>query len=65
MLNNDLEMFNKLKRNQVAFMLHIQPETLSRVLKKLTRSNIISINSSKVEVLDEDNLSSVFRGIGQ
>ena len=65
MLNNDLEMFNKLKRHQVAFMLHIQPETLSRVLKKLTRSEIISINGSKVKVLKENELSSIFRGIGQ
>ncbi len=39
MLNNDLEMFNKLKRQEVSFMLHIQPETLSRVLKRLKRNN--------------------------
>ena len=30
MLNQDLEMFNKLKRQEVSFMLHIQPETLSK-----------------------------------
>ena len=35
MLVSDLNMFNKLKRQDVSFMLHIQPETLSsRVLKK-------------------------------
>ena len=35
MLNQDLDMFNKLKRQEVSFMLHIQPETLSRVFKKI------------------------------
>ncbi len=29
MLVSDLNMFNKLKRQDVSFMLHIQPETLS------------------------------------
>lgn len=32
MLKNDLKMFNKLKRQEVSFMLHIQPETLSQIL---------------------------------
>ncbi|OUR74685.1 transcriptional regulator [Arcobacter sp. 31_11_sub10_T18] len=64
MLNNDLEMFNKLKRQEVSFMLHIQPETLSRVLKRLKRNNIIDIVSSKVIILDNNQLSSTFTGIG-
>ncbi len=37
MLVSDLNMFNKLKRQDVSFMLHIQPETLSRVLKKIIK----------------------------
>ena len=37
MLNQDVDMFNKLKRQEVSFMLHIQPETLSRVLKRFKR----------------------------
>jgi len=64
MLNNDLEMFNKLKRQEVSFMLHIQPETLSRVLKRLKRNNIIDIISSKITILDNNQLSSTFTGIG-
>jgi len=64
MLNNDLEMFNKLKRQEVSFMLHIQPETLSRVLKRLKRNNIIDITSSKITILDKDQLNSTFTGIG-
>ncbi len=64
MLNNDLNMFNKLKRQEVSFMLHIQPETLSRVLKRLKRNNIIDIVSSKIIILDRNQLSSTFTGIG-
>lgn len=64
MLENDLEMFNKLKRQEVSFMLHIQPETLSRVLKRLKRNEIIDIVNSKVIILDKEQLSSIFRGVG-
>ena len=45
MLVSDLKMFNNLKRQDVSFMLHIQPETLSRVLKKLSRDNIIEVEN--------------------
>lgn len=38
-LKQELHVFNKLKRQEVFFMLHIQPKTLSRVLKKLNRNN--------------------------
>lgn len=66
MINNDLEMFNKLKRTQIAFMLHIQPETLSRVLKKLIRSEIIkNNNNNNIEIIDDEQLCSIFRGIGK
>jgi CRP/FNR family transcriptional regulator len=65
MISNDLEIFNKLKRTEVSFMLHIQPETLSRVLKKLSRSDIISLSGTKVIINDEEQLSSIFRGIGK
>lgn len=64
MINNDLEMFNKLKRQEVSFMLHIQPETLSRVLKRLTRNNIIKVETGKVTVLDKKGLISIFKGVG-
>ena len=62
MLSDDLEMFNSLKRQDVSFMLHIQPETLSRVLKKLKRSDIIEVENSKVSILDENLLNNIFRG---
>ena len=64
MLNQDLDMFNKLKRQEVSFMLHIQPETLSRVLKRLTRNDTIEIIEGKINILNEEMLISTFRGVG-
>ena len=64
MLNNDLDMFNKLKRQEVSFMLHIQPETLSRVLKRLTRNGSISVEKGKVSILNKQELESTFKGVG-
>lgn len=63
MLNQDLEMFNKLKRQEVSFMLHIQPETLSRVLKKLSREEIINIENGDIVIINQNALSSIFKGI--
>lgn len=62
MLINDLEIFNQLKRNEVSLLLHIQPETLSRVLKRLTRNDIILIDKGKVTVNKEEELKSVYMG---
>lgn len=62
MLSTDLEMFNKLKRQEVSFMLHIQPETLSRVLKKLRRGNVIEVNQSFITIMDNQALQNIYRG---
>jgi len=62
MLHSDLEMFNKLKRHDVSLMLHIQPATLSRVLNRLKRNNIIGINQGKVEILDSQALKNIYEG---
>ena len=64
MLTQDLEMFNKLKRQEVSFMLHIQPETLSRVLKKLLRNGTINIENGEVTITNEEDLISIFKGVG-
>lgn len=64
MLNQDLEMFNKLKRQEVSFMLHIQPETLSRVLKRLARNGTINIENGEVIITNNEELISNFRGVG-
>lgn len=62
MLSDDLNMFNRLKRQEVSFMLHIQPETLSRVLKKLKRSEIIEIENSKIKILQIKKLHNIYKG---
>ena len=64
MLDQNLEMFNKLKRQDVSFMLHIQPETLSRVLKRLSRNNTIEIFEGNIKILNQEMLISTFRGVG-
>jgi len=61
-LCDDLEMFNTLKRHEVSFMLHIQPETLSRVLNKLKRSAIIDIENSNIVILNKKMLQNIYRG---
>ena len=62
MLRNDFKMFNSLKRQDVSFMLHIQPETLSRVLKKLKRSKIIDTDNSGIIILDNGMLTNIYKG---
>jgi len=63
MLHDDLKTFNKLKRQDVSFMLHIQPETLSRVLKKLKRSGIIEIEQSNILIKDAIALQNIYKGL--
>ncbi|MFA6197229.1 MAG: Crp/Fnr family transcriptional regulator [Sulfurimonas sp.] len=62
MLSDDLKMFNSLQRQEVSFMLHIQPETLSRVLKKLKRSSIIDIEHNAIVIIDKESLKKIYRG---
>ncbi len=61
MLCDDLEMFNKLKRHDIALMLHIQPATLSRVLKRLKRNGIIDIIHTEVIVKDSEALREIYK----
>ena len=64
MLNDNLNMFNKLKRTEAAFMLHIQPETLSRVLKRMVRNEIVSVTKGEVTITNIDALKNLFMGVG-
>lgn len=63
MLINDLEMFNELKRTEVSLLLHIQPETLSRVLKRLTRNETISVEKGIITIENYDELKSIYMGM--
>ena len=60
MIMSDVDIFNKLKRHDIALMLHIQPATLSRVLTRLKRNSIIDIIQGKVSILDEIALKAIF-----
>jgi len=60
MLANDLNNFNTLKKHETAYMLHIQPETLSRILKKLTRNGVIEIEKNSVKILNFDDLKAIY-----
>jgi len=60
MLVNDLRNFNILKKHEIAYMLHIQPETLSRILKKLTRNGIIEIEKNCVKILNLEDLKDIY-----
>lgn len=60
MLVNDLSSFNRLKKQEVAYMLNIQPETLSRILKKLTRNGVITAEHGEIEIVDKAALRAIF-----
>jgi len=62
MLINDLRIFNSLKRHEVAVLLHIQPETLSRVLQKLQRNGVIEIEKGQIFVAKEAELRKIYNG---
>ncbi|MCK5110522.1 MAG: Crp/Fnr family transcriptional regulator [Arcobacteraceae bacterium] len=61
MIGSDLDMFNKLKRHDISLILHIQAATLSRVLNRLKRNNIIDIIQGKVSILDKQNLEMIYK----
>lgn len=60
MVDTDLEHFNRLKKHEIAYMLHIQPETLSRILKKLERNGVISIDKNSVVIEDSNALRKIY-----
>lgn len=53
------ELFGQMKKQEIAAMLNLQPETLSRILKKFVRKGIIELNSHEVIVIDEEALNEV------
>ena len=55
-LINKESIFNRLKNNEIADILNVTPETLSRILSKFKKEKIISIKKGKLEILDSDKL---------
>jgi CRP/FNR family transcriptional regulator len=60
MLVNDLQTFNSMKKHEIAYMLHIQPETLSRILKKLLRNGVIEVQNNDILILNLDELREIY-----
>ncbi len=60
MLHDNLDIFNNLKRAEISLILHIQPETLSRVLNRLKRDKIIDSKNGKIMILDKEALVSIY-----
>jgi len=60
MLYKHTELFNSLKKQEIAYRLNIQPATLSRILSKLTRKEIIIETEHCIEVLQRDELYELF-----
>lgn len=62
MLDKELQIFNSLKKQEVAYRLNIQPETLSRILKKLHRDGAIETDSSgDIQVLNPSRLAEIYQ----
>jgi CRP/FNR family transcriptional regulator len=62
MIDTNLKLFNDIKRHDIALMLHIQPATLSRVLNRLKKDDIIDIVQGKVSIINKNNLKIIYEG---
>lgn len=56
LLLNEKEIFNRVKNNEIASILNITPETLSRILCKLKKNNIISSKNSLIKICNIEAL---------
>lgn len=59
LLLKDINSFNLMKRYDVAAMLNIKSETLSRVLKKLSLENIVKIQDGIVSIINKQVLDEI------
>ncbi|WP_292656629.1 Crp/Fnr family transcriptional regulator [Nitratifractor sp.] len=60
MLLENSEIFSKLKYNEIAAILNLTPETLSRIFKKMKKEGIIEVDRQHhVQVLDPEALETV------
>jgi len=55
---NRAEIFSRLKNSEIADILNLTPETLSRILSKFKKDKIIEIKKGDLKILDLDKLSS-------
>jgi len=59
----DSTIFQRMKRQEKANMLNVQPATLSRILKKFEGQNIIKRDARVISVLNDDELLKVQSGL--
>lgn len=60
MLIENVEIFTKLKYNEIASILNLTPETLSRIFKKLKKEQIIKIKTGEhIKILNYDALEEI------
>jgi CRP/FNR family transcriptional regulator len=60
MLIENVEIFTKLKYNEIAAILNLTPETLSRIFKKFKKEKIIEVKTGEhIKILDYDILKDV------
>jgi len=59
LMYSDPNVFERLKNNEIASILNITPETLSRTLTKFKKENIIKIEQHKLTVLDKEALFNI------
>ncbi len=60
MICNDLKSFNSMKKHEIAYSLHLQPETLSRILRKLARNGFIKVENGKTMIKDLEGLKEIY-----
>jgi CRP/FNR family transcriptional regulator len=53
---NDTETFSRIKNNEIASILNITPETLSRILSKLKKEKIISFKNHTLKIINLEAL---------
>ncbi len=61
LIANNAKVFQYLKNNEIASMLNITPETLSRILTKLKKEEIITIDDHLVKILNQNALQDIIQ----
>ena len=56
MILSEIEIFNRVKNNEIASILNITPETLSRILSRLKKEKIIDMKDHTVIIRDMESL---------
>ncbi len=54
---NESDIFNRVKNNEIASILNITPETLSRILTKMKKEEIIGIKKHQVDIYNFEALN--------